>query len=174
MEDDRTVDSYKVDEKKFIVVMGSKQQQATEATTSEAKKETESKESSSKADAKPTEAKPKEEPKIESEPSGAAAPAQPNPLPSIASASDSIIMSGEAFENTVQNIMAMGYDKPEVERALRASFNNPDRAVEYLLMGFPEGLEDRPSSAAAGDVGIDTGRVPEAVAGEGMRRVKSN
>lgn len=67
----------------------------------------------------------------------------------------SALVTGQSYENMVTEIMSMGYEREQVIAALRASFNNPDRAVEYLLMGIPgdresQAVVDPPPAATTG------------------------
>ena len=42
-------------------------------------------------------------------------------------------VTGEAYDLAVANLMGMGFEREQVVRALHASFNNPERAAEYLF-----------------------------------------
>lgn len=48
-------------------------------------------------------------------------------------ASASNVVLGDKFNQTVEEICKMGFPKEEVVKALKAAFNNPDRAIEYLI-----------------------------------------
>ncbi|KAH0628715.1 hypothetical protein JD844_010157 [Phrynosoma platyrhinos] len=49
----------------------------------------------------------------------------------------STLVTGSEYETMLTEIMSMGYERERVVAALRASYNNPHRAVEYLLTGIP-------------------------------------
>ncbi|XWS19968.1 hypothetical protein CRYUN_Cryun31cG0061300 [Craigia yunnanensis] len=54
------------------------------------------------------------------------------------------LVAGNNLEQTIQQLMDMGggnWDKETVTRALRAAYNNPERAVDYLYSGIPESAE---------------------------------
>jgi len=60
-------------------------------------------------------------------------------------------VAGNNFEQAVQGILDMGggtWDRDTVVRALRAAYNNPERAVDYLYSGIPENAEAPPVARA--------------------------
>jgi UV excision repair protein RAD23 len=60
-------------------------------------------------------------------------PAASTPAVSSAPVSDPSLVVGDEYERSVAEMMNMGYPRSQIVAAMRAAFNNPDRAVEYLL-----------------------------------------
>lgn len=105
MEDHRTMESYKIVEDKFIVFMPSKP-----VTIPEPPKPTQATQPNPKAE---------EIIKTVSEPT---------------TKTESILLTGNEYNEAVETIMSMCETTREMtEQALHASFNNPNRAVEYLI-----------------------------------------
>jgi len=161
MADDDTINKYNIDEKKFVVVMVTKGKPAAPASTpaapasesvekkepsedkkeepAEAKKENVKEEKQASTE-KETEAKVTEDKKTESKEGSQKDTSTGGESTTTSGGTTSSMVVGEEYNAMVQNIVDMGYDKSQVIAALRASYNNPERAVEYLLTGIPPSL----------------------------------
>lgn len=64
-------------------------------------------------------------------------PVQPTPstLPN-----NEILQGQQNSEAIINEIMLMGFERPQIEQALRAAFFNKERAIDYLLNGIPQNL----------------------------------
>ncbi|XP_068661901.1 ubiquitin receptor RAD23c-like [Aristolochia californica] len=62
------------------------------------------------------------------------------------------LVAGSSFDQALQQILDIGggsWDRDTVVRALRAAFNNPERAIEYLYSGIPEQADEPPVADAS-------------------------
>ncbi|KAG1858170.1 hypothetical protein F4604DRAFT_1795255 [Suillus subluteus] len=146
--DDKTVASCEIKEKDFLVLMVSKskpQPPPVIASTS-----TPQPEAAAPAPA-PAPAAPQVLAPAPAAPAPApVAPSVPSAVPAAAPVTaDGSFLTGEALQSTINNMVEMGFEREQVTRALRASFNNPDRAVEYLMTGIPAHLMHEAAGPAA-------------------------
>ncbi|QDS77038.1 hypothetical protein FKW77_006677 [Venturia effusa] len=153
--DDKTVEFYKIEEKGFIVCMVSKPKAAPGASASKAAPAVPSTPAREPAQTPAAPAAP-----AQGLGSGSAnPPATPSPAPAAAATERSFndpssLTMGSERQAAIENMESMGFPRTDIDRAMRAAFNNPDRAVEYLLTGIPENLARdptpaRPAAAAA-------------------------
>ncbi|CAN4083215.1 unnamed protein product [Withania somnifera] len=157
LKDTTTLEENKVAENSFVVIMLSKNKVSSTGTSSIAAAPPNTAQPPGSTDqARPTitapqatAAPPQSAP--ESSPTPAPVPAAANSVTDVYDQAASNLVAGSNLEATVQQILDMGggsWDRDTVVRALRAAYNNPERAVEYLYSGIPEQAEIPPVARA--------------------------
>ncbi|KAI8597105.1 UV excision repair protein Rad23 [Dissophora ornata] len=150
--DEHPISQYNITEKDFLVIM------VTKAKTTPASSSKPSTAASSSPAAAPAPSAPVTQTQVEEAvaPAPVNAPAMgENPTPAAsteptapADSADNALLTGSHFETAIQNMIEMGFPRDQCMLAMRASFNNPDRAVEYLMNGIPENLMAQASAPA--------------------------
>ncbi|KAI1189835.1 XPC-binding domain-containing protein [Nemania serpens] len=137
LKDEEKVETYKIEEKGFVVCMVNKPKASSSAVPETPARSTTS------TPAAPAAPSHTSAPTTASAAAPAAPPATPSPAGPQApvsgqNLSDNSMAMGVERAGIIANMEAMGFERPQIEAALRAAFFNPDRAVEYLLTGIPE------------------------------------
>ncbi|KAL1725217.1 hypothetical protein EV714DRAFT_256037 [Schizophyllum commune] len=134
--DDKTIESCGIKEKDFLVLMVSKPKPTPAPAPAAAAPST------STPAAAPASTPAQSTPAPAAPPAAAPAAQASTPAANAPAFGDmSSFVTGNVLQETVNNMTEMGFPREQVLRALRASFNNPDRAVEYLMNGIPAHLE---------------------------------
>lgn len=147
LDDAATVESYNITEKDFLVLMVRKPaapRSAPAPAAQPAPAQPAAQPAPVAAPAPVPVAQPAPAPVPVAQPAPAAAPAAGAPV-----LSENTMVPNSEVEAMVDRIAEMGFDKAQIRLALQASFNNPDRAVEYLMTGIPANIPQRPPAAAA-------------------------
>lgn len=146
LKDDEPLSAYKIEEKGFVVCMVNKPKAAPAAPAAPIA-------SSSNVPATPAHAPVSATPAAPAAPASSApvaAPETPTPArtttapeagPGGAFTDPSSLTMGAQRAEAIASMEAMGFERSQIEAAMRAAFFNPDRAVEYLLTGIPENLQ---------------------------------
>ena len=126
LEDEKTVSEAEITEDGFVVVMSKKTKKPAEKTTAAAPAPANPPATSAPDVAAPVAP-------------AAAVAAAPQTTAEVPVSSPGLVVGAE-LEKAIEELQAMGFPRDQCVAALRAAFNNPDRAVEYLLNGIPEGM----------------------------------
>ncbi|CAN6170323.1 unnamed protein product [Urochloa humidicola] len=169
LKDDTTLESNKVAENSFLVIMLSKSKASSSGASTGTAAKAPATPAQPAAPAAPVasvaRSTPPQAPVATAEtapqpsPAAAAAATTTTTAATVAASGDadvysqaaSNLVSGNNLEQTIQQILDMGggtWERDTVIRALRAAYNNPERAIDYLYSGIPENVEAPPVARA--------------------------